>query len=391
MNWHPEIPLDLTDSAGMPWQVRRAWPEKSAGEYSVEVIPGPSPAGPRGHAQSFGHAQSSGTAAAGVRAGHLRAGVFSLVPPADPRLPSLPAEAAKGDVVVHRAHKRAVVHAGDRYIKVLRAGYARQVAESHAGAARVLAGGLFATPRLLASSSDVVVFSGLPGRSFLELGQDHTSVTDAGYAAMWDAWSRAWVAAERASRGPGLRTVADGLPEHPAEAEVGTLQRWTGYWLTHSDGAPSAATARAALLAQRDHAISLLLVSRRDPPVWAHGDLHDKQLLSAGGSGPPGLVDFDGSCIAEPALDLANLDVHLELRRLQHRLTARRYRIAHRRILAAAEELRVAPERFAAYAAATRVRLACLYAFRPPWGPDAGRYMERAGTTAQERTRTIVT
>ncbi|MEO5780945.1 phosphotransferase [Arthrobacter oryzae] len=383
MSWHPDIPLQLTDAAGALWQVRRAWPEKSAGEYSVEVVPRPAPASPGFETPPDAPAAKRGRAAAGVRAGHVRHGMFSLVPLADPRLPSLAAAAAGGEVVVHRAHKRAVVHAGDRYIKVLRPGYGLRVAESHASAADVLAGGFFDTPRLLASGSDVVVFSSIPGRSYLELGQDHTTVTEAGYAAMWGAWSRAWVTAARAAPGRALRTTAVALPEHPAGAEVDTLRRWTGHWLTHSDGIPEASQARAALLAQRDHAVGLLVSSRPDPPAWAHGDLHDKQLLSSGGPGAPGLVDFDGSCIAEPALDLANLDVHLELRRLQHRLTVRRYRIAHGHILAVAEQLRVSPERFAAYAAATRVRLACLYAFRPPWGPDAGDYLVRVRTLSE--------
>ncbi len=379
MTWHPDIPLQVEDAAGTLWQVRRAWPEKSAGEYSVEVFLPAAPAPAGLETPPDAPAAKRGRAAAGVRAGHLRHGAFSLVPRADPRLPSLETEAAGGEVVVHRAHKRAVVHAGDRYIKVLRPGYAPQVAASHAAAAEVLAGGGFATPRLLVAGTDVVAFSALPGRSFLELGEDRTAVTDAGYAAMWAAWSRAWVTAARAAPGQALRTASDALPEHPADAEIGTLRRWTGHWLTHSDGIPAAAPARAALLAQRDHAVSLLTSSRPDPLAWAHGDLHDKQILSTGGSGPPGLVDFDGSCLAEPALDLANLDVHLALRRLQHRLTPHRYRLAHGQIMAAAGQLGVSPERFAAYAAATRVRLACLYAFRPPWGPDAGAYLVRAG------------
>ncbi|MEC5179608.1 phosphotransferase [Arthrobacter sp. CG_A4] len=353
MIWHPDVPLNVTDAAGTTWQVRRAWPEPVAGEYVLEVcVP----------------------SVAGARAGHLRQGVFELVPEDDPRLPSLRAEAAKGEVVAHRAHKRAVVRAGEHYIKVFRPGRAPNAAERHTGAA-ALAGSLFETPRVLAAGSDVVVFSRIPGRSYFDLGQDHTTLTDAGFDARWREFPHAWAAAVTASRRAGRRSALDRLPPHPPEAEAEILRRWAHHLLTHSAGIPAADSIRAAVHARLDITSGMLLSSRPDPPGWAHGDLHDKQMLGTGETRVPGLLDFDESCQAEAALDLANLDVHLELRLLQRRLTLRRYGIAHRQVLTAADMLQVSPVRFAAYAASTRLRLACLYSFRPPWGSKAARWL----------------
>lgn len=362
MNWHPDIPSFVTDAAGTARQVRRAWPGQVAGEYVLEVL-----------------AAEQGVS--GVRAGHLRQGVFAEVPLDDPKLPSLAAEASRGVVVVHRAHRRAVVHTGGQYVKVLKRGRAAAVAERHM-AATALAGGFFDTPQLLRGSDDVVAFSSLPGRSFYDLGQDHSALSDADFAALWRDWAQAWAAAVEASRSTAVRGVLDSLPLHPPETQAVELRRWAGLWLAHSEGRADAA-ARAEVQARLDVALGGLLSSRPDPLVWAHGDLHDKQLLGTAGTGTPGLLDFDESCQAEPALDLANLAVHLELRCLQRLLTAPRYRIAHAQVLATAEKLQVSPERFAAHAASTRLRLACMYTFRPPWGAGAARYLSSRATSLQ--------
>lgn len=361
MNWHPDLPVHVADAAGTAWLVRRAWPDALAGDYILEVSP-----------LGIGL-----PAAAGVRAAHLRQGIFDPVEQ-DPKLPSLLREAAKGEVVVHRAHQRAVVCAGNRYIKVFRRGRALKAAERHNLATLPLAGGYFDTPRILDLEPDVLALSRLPGRSYYELGQDQITVTDASFAAKWAEWSQAWTTTVTVAGSAAFGSVLDCLPPHPAEAEIVNLRRWLDSVLTHSEGIPEAAAARAAMKRQAEAIISGLLDAPPDPLGWAHGDLHDKQILGDGSISPPGLLDFDESCRAEAALDLANLDVHLELRRFQKLLTARRYAIAHREILAAAAELRVSPERFAAYSASTRLRLACLYSFRPSWGAQACRYLSQA-------------
>lgn len=359
MNWHPPVPAEVTDGGGVTWQVRRAWPGSLAGEFVLEVR---DPVGP------------------GVRAAHFRQGNFDPVPCDDPLIPALAREAAKGDVIVHRAHKRAVVHAGDKYVKVFRPGRAVDAASKHRIAAALLSCSSLTTPRILEAGTDVLVFSGLGGRPYYELGQDHATVTDAAFDAAWAQWSQAWAATASIAKSSDFRNSLDSLPAHPPETEVANLQRWINHWLRHSQGVPEAAAARSALLARAETAINGLTGSPADPLGWAHGDLHDKQIFGTDESGAPGLLDFDEDCRAEAALDLANLDVHVELRLRQKLLTTRRYVIAHRRILATAKKLNVSPERFAAYAACTRLRLACLYSFRPPWGADATKYLSEPTT-----------
>ena len=165
------------------------------------------------------------------------------------------------------------------------------------------------------------------------------------------------------------------------------LRRWVDHWLRHSEGIREAAPGRAALLAQAQAVTAGLLPVRTIPLGWAHGDLHDKQMLGTDNAGAPGLLDFDESCRAEAALDLANLDVHLELRWRQNLLTRAAVRHRPRGVMSAAERLHVSPHRFAAYAASTRLRLACLYSFRPPWGSWAARYLTSMDLVSPELRR----
>jgi len=355
MTWHPPVPRRVTDPAGSVWSVQRAWPGTSAGRYVLEV-------------QAPGHP--------GVRGGIFRDGRFVPVYADDSKLPALALEFPKGETVVHRAHKRAVLRAGDTYIKVFRPEQAPAAATNHLLATSALAGGRFRTPVMSTARPDVLVLSRLTGRSFYELGQDQATVPDHIFAGMWAQWSEAWTETVGRAGGPASRATVDQLPLHDAEEELVKVQRWIDHWLLHSQGIPEAEQGRAALLAQADGVMAGLLARPRDPLGWAHGDLHDKQILGGDSfAGPPGLLDFDESCRAEAALDLANLAVHLELRRRQNLLSWQRFATARACIVSAAGRLHVSPERFEAYAASARLRLACMYSFRPPWGSWAVRYL----------------
>ena len=367
MNWHPPVPRRVTDPAGKEWLVRRAWPDASAGRYLLEVRAPDRP---------------------GVLAGFFGEGRFDPVAAADDyRLPALATEATKGETVVHRAHKRAVLRADDTYIKVFRAGHAPAAATRHIVATAHLAGSRFRTPAMTEAGPDVLVFSRLAGRSYYELGQDQSTVTDPFFASMWAEWSQAWTETAARAGSSAFRGGLDQLPLHDAEQELVNVRRWIDHWLRHSEGIPDAAPGRAALLAQADAVRALLLAGPHDPLEWAHGDLHDKQILGTDNAAAPGLLDFDESCRAEAALDLANLDVHLELRRRQNLLTARRFAVAHASIVSAASRLHISPERFEAYAASTRLRLACMYSFRPPWGSWAVRYLTSMDLVSPELRR----
>ncbi|HEY8293871.1 MAG TPA: phosphotransferase [Micrococcaceae bacterium] len=342
MSWHPPVPSVGYDDAGHPWQVRRAWPSLSAGDYTLELgLPG----------------------RRGVRAAFYRQGQIEMLAPADDaRLPALADASLHGEVLVHRAGKRAVVQSDGQFIKIFRRSLLNDAAERHSLMAGILSGGDFVTPTLLSRSSGSLTFTSVPGRSLFELGQDPT-LTDQQFERLWKKWSRGWVDQYSEQLVP-LRT---GLPSHSSAVELESLRRIADLWLLHSAEVPAAAAQRLVLRAQLDQVGGLLLSGTPDRTVWSHGDLHDKQILVVDADAPLGLIDFDEASEAEVAQDLANLAVHLELRLRQKRLSRQRFLAARRQVVAAALELQVSPARFHAYSEATRLRLGCLYAFRPSW------------------------
>lgn len=328
------VPPSAVDPSGQTWLIHRAWPDRTAGDYLLEVI---APGQP------------------GVRGGVLRAGAFELLPDDDPALPSLRAEARRGELVSYRPHMRAVIRTEACYIKVFLPGGAIVPAERCAQTEILLDPATFAAPRVLRNSPDVIAFSAVPGRTLGELGDDHADLGDEVVDRLWERWQLAWTAQVGSSAGHAALAA---LPTHSPEVEVTDLRRWVKRWLRHND-IPEAGAQRAALSARADEVTRNLLRTAPDPLVWAHGDLHDKQILADTGNSPLGLLDFDDTAQAEAALDLANLDVHLELHARQHPASPARYVAAHTRILAAAEDLHVSPDRFHAYSDGAWLRLAC--------------------------------
>ena len=354
MSWHPPVPVTVPDTNGTELTVRRAWPDLTAGHYILEMAaPG----------------------RAGVRAAHLRAGQVELLPRGrDPRLHALAQVARKGEVVVHRAHMRAVVRTGDRYSKIFRAGRSADSMARHAGTVKFLESGDFLAPEIVSFTPGCLTLTGLPGRSLFDLGND-PAVSDAWFEAAWQKWSEAWVRQQFLARSAAHRPALEALPTRSAAVELENMQRLVHLWLLHAHRVPEAEAQRSALCLATAQIAAQLLGTAPDPLVWSHGDLHDKQIFAAGPDAPLALLDFDEAARAEAAADLANLAVHLQLRLRQGRLTAVRYRAALHHVLAAAEELRVTPARFEAYACATRLRLGCLYSFRPPWGALAEEFL----------------
>ncbi|MGO4806970.1 hypothetical protein AB4089_17810 [Arthrobacter sp. 2MCAF15] len=335
MNWLPPVPPTAVDSSGQAWLVHRAWPAFTPGDYTLEVlIPGQP----------------------GVRGARLRDGRFELLPDDDPWLPSLRAEARHGEIVSHRPYIRAVIRTENSYVKVFRAGEALVPAQRCAQTGSLLDTRNFTSPRILRSSPDIIAFSPIPGRTLGTLAEDHLGVSDTSFAGLWQKWRHAWTAQVSVSAGSaGLAA----LPVRSPAVEVADLWRWVNRWLRHFADTPAAAAQGNALVTQAENVTKNLLQTEPDSLVWAHGDLHDKQILAAEGSAPLGLLDFDDSAQAEAALDLANLDVHLELHTRRNRMTPERYEMAHTQILAAADELHVSPSRFHAYSDGAWLRLAC--------------------------------
>ena len=340
MNWSSPIPLSATDETGTTWQILRAWPfstPPTPGDYTLEVRTPERP---------------------GVRGARLRHGNFELVPLEDPRLPALRAEARQGVLIRYMPYKRAVIRSEGRYIKIFRPGSAAVPAERCAQMDVLFQEGAFMTPRILRrSSQDVIVFDAIPGLTLNELGQDDSPAGDEPFARAWKRWSRAWVAQVRGPHRPAQEEVLNSLPIRSAQMQAADVWRRVERWLRHIPDAIELSEGKV-MLARAEEVAATLLATPPDPLVWAHGDLHDKQIIATPGASPLGLLDFDGASRAEPARDLANLDAHLELHLRQGLLAPSRYLTAHTQVLAAAEELLVSPERFRAYSDALWLRLA---------------------------------
>ncbi|MCK0113551.1 phosphotransferase [Ornithinimicrobium sp. F0845] len=269
---------------------------------------------------------------------------------ADPKLPDLSGASRSGTVVVHRYGKRAVVRRPDRYVKVVRPGTGPEIAAAARHGQTVAEQAGFEAPAVLEAGPGAVSFSILPGRSLHELGG---VATRGEWSRWWQRWAVRWAALARPAADSGLAT-------HSAHDEVVNLRRW----LDRVDRLEALPAAVSHHVTARAEAVTTELVTgRAQELVVSHRDLHDKQILAHDAS--LGLLDFDTVSLAEPALDLANLWVHAVLRTDQGVWSRGHSEVAQQAILEVAEGLGVDSARFETYAEATRLRLACLYSFRP--------------------------
>jgi Ser/Thr protein kinase RdoA (MazF antagonist) len=180
--------------------------------------------------------------------------------------------------------------------------------------------------------------------------------------------------AEHAARAAGaaLRRFHARKPSRPdgeghgprAEAEV--LEAWLER-LAPYDRALHARVERAARPILEELA-ALPPVS----PAILHRDLHDKQVF-VDDAGRVGLIDLDTLTHGDPGIDVANLLAHVDLR-------SRQTGIAHDRVRAALLDGYDPPPswdaRLRACEQAVRLRLACVYAFRPRWAGLAAGLLE---------------
>jgi len=338
-------PLDTVaarvDEAG--GRLLRAWP-RSRDHLLVEVgIDGVVVAG-----QWWADPGQAHRAAAGTPGSSLHDRLLLQPRGADRRLTGLSAALAEpgSELVAHRPERRAVVRCRDRsgrqtYVKVVRPDRLPALHATACTAARLSA----RTPEVLSADrgAGLLHTAALPGRPLHEL-----LAIDAAVPAC-RALGAALAAVHAAPPPPGI-------PVHDSAAEVGVLQRWTGLARTWSGAAGGERDAEVADVVRE------LAAGPAGPLVPVHRDLHDRQVLVAG-DGSVGLLDFDLLAVGEAALDLANLLAHLDLRRRQG-------------LLADAGPLRAAVlegyrphdavlARLPVHEAATRLRLAAVYAFRP--------------------------
>jgi hypothetical protein len=285
---------------------------------------------------------------------------------ADRRLPGLaPLLAQPGSTLMaHRPERRAVVRLAESATPT----YARVVPPSRLDSlvrrvdrARGVADGGFTTPDLLDVDrrSGVAVFASLPGARLHELLGSDTALSQA-------------PAIGRALRNLHAADVRPGTDRHGPDAEARVLWIWVGLLSRY---APSLARSAGEAAASVTEILQPARAMRLAP---AHRDLHDKQLFLDDGPSV-GVLDFDTLAAAEPALDLANLLVHLELRALQGDCDQDWATKMAEGLLEGYGTQLSGDERLSAYADATRVRLACVYAFRPRWSLLSGELLSRVG------------
>ncbi|NHU84710.1 phosphotransferase [Kocuria sp. JC486] len=333
-------------SCGEILTVKRAWP-KADGRLSAELV------------DSAGRIR-----AASARADNGRAELTWRVQPfgVDPRLPGLEALADTGRLVVHRSGRRAVVELANSYVKLLPEGRAEAVARPSEELHRMGSAAGFPVPRVLSVAPDRVEFSVLPGRSLHELG---LRGQDSAYRAGIRSWARRW---------PDLvRGGADcpTLPQFTAQDEASVLADW----VARLEAFPGASGgARRSVRETLDRVTEALVHNApRQAGGVLHRDLHEKQVIV---DGPHvGLLDFDTAAAGEPALDLANLSVHFEWHRRQGVLSPALCAYGQGAVTETAEELGVRGDRFEVYRASTRLRLGCVYAFRPRWAALAREWL----------------
>ena len=271
----------------------------------------------------------------------------------DRRLPGLAALAARPDaaLLAHRAGRRATVRAGRAFVKVVPPDRVRRVVAGLEAAAPAVT-----VPRLLAldPGAGTVTTDAVAGFAL------HERLPDAS-------------ADDLRRVGAALRALhaqpAAGPARGPRE-EAAALRRWLARLR------PFAPALHARLAAEVDRAERELHALGDVEPATIHGDLHDKQVFLA--PGDVALIDLDTVGPGDPAIDLANLATHLELRALQGHLDPARARVLANTLVDAYGT--VDPDRLGVLRRATWLRLACVYAFRPRRPDLPGLLLERSYT-----------
>ncbi|MFD1845159.1 phosphotransferase family protein [Arthrobacter flavus] len=366
------VPESMADRSGRELKVHRAWP-KDGGRLIFE--------------------------ASDAENGQIRAGTIEhdgrvrLSPFAeDPLLTGLPGAAAQGQLLVHRYKRRAVVRDAVGFTKLLVPGKAEGVAASHRLMRALAQPSGIVMPDVVSQHSAGVTLTAVHGVSFHELGQAVTGQVSSSHVSphqgssqpplservpsVEDGWEQAWhqwaVRWPRLAVAPAVSGVPE-LPTHSTRDEARTVSRWVNQVQEFGALAVSAERLQGA----SSQVARLLISGAPERSVLSHRDLHDKQLLFNADSGSVGLIDCDTVSVAEPALDLANLLVHIDFRRAQGVFSAAAASTAKQAILETALAMKVSDTRMHAYSAATRLRLACLYAFRPPYRAVAHFWFER--------------
>lgn len=268
----------------------------------------------------------------------------------DRRLPVLPRLVRRpGAVLVaHRPERRAVVRLGtERYAKVVRPGRTADVVAPlllvRPDALRI--------PEVLSADDrrGLVVVTAVPGRTLLESLADPSTDDERLVADVKEVGA--------AMRQLHAHSSSLSRAVHDGATEVAAAHRWLAAAAAH--GLLGLGTWESLL-----DRVAAQVPPPPDRPALLHRDLHDKQVVLATAS-PVGLLDLDLATHGDPAVDLANLLAHLDLRVRQGSCDADREARCTTALLEGYAPDQALVRRLAPYVALTRLRLAGVYSFRP--------------------------
>lgn len=337
--------------------LRRAWPDRE-GRLTLEYL---AEDGEIVAAKTFGRSNDEKSALHATAQELQRRrgpGTVGLVPElgmlllhggADQRLRSLARllEDERAQLLTHRAERRAVIRRLNNHTSVYEKVVPKSKVEMQVWRAGALAKAPIRVPRLLAARHEegLTVWSTLPGRPLGEVIEEDPA--DVGRQV-----------------GEMIRAFHDfvppvDLPVHGPGDEVKVVEEWLQRLASHL-GTPALSHCLADLANDLGGPTTDLAL--------IHRDLHDGQIL-IDDTGEVGLLDLDTLSFGEPALDLANLLVHFELGVLFGSWSASVARGCADALLDGYAPTEETMRRIVPYAAAARLRLVCVYAFRPGVDP----------------------
>ncbi len=294
-------------------------------------------------------------------------GASALLQPngGDRRLRCLPALLSDpaATLIAHRPERRAVVRlqasGQERFVKVVRPTNVQRLAEGmrHVWA---ISDRLFTLPEVL------------------EVDQKRGTLTCGAISGtcLFDRLTRSDLHRALRSVGNALRGLHDAAApdnplSHPAEAEIDLLQK-------QLDRLSAFAPALWRKAREKAGDVFCGLEDGSSPNAVLHRDFYDKQIFIQG-DGSVALLDFDTLAIGEAAVDVANMLGHLELRVLQGRCGHDASVEGSAGFLAGYGPPPAVRRRVPPYLDATRLRLACLYVFRPNGAALCGALLDRIG------------
>jgi Ser/Thr protein kinase RdoA (MazF antagonist) len=349
------LPPGTEELAGQGWRLRRAWP-RGADHLLLDLL---DPDGRQVAGQWLADPERAAHVAARTPGADVRGAVVLQPDGADRRLRPLADLLRRPEftLVGHRPEKRAVLAGQDRFVKVLRP----ERLPAAASRARVVAGMNIGAPEVLDVDPvrGLLVTRALPGRSLTDL----LPTAQAEHACHLAGTALARLHALPVPDHEQGRGAEQELTVHGPAQELAVIERWHRQVAQHVPGWQTAGLMSGPLSGPLSvpQLPSLPPLSRR---TLLHRDLHDGQLLVDGDR--IGMIDCDLLAVGDPALDLANLLVHLELRGEQGLIRPGSVPGLRAAVLDGYRPDVHVRAHLPAYAEVARMRLRAVYALRDP-------------------------